>query len=47
MYLTRPYQKDNQVSSAKMHFFKLFFTSNLQEIINFFFAYFLIKVIKD
>jgi hypothetical protein len=38
MFLTRLYQKHYQVSSAKMHFSKLFFTLNLKMFINLFFA---------
>jgi len=33
----RPYQKHYQVASAKMHFFKLFFTLNFQVIMSLFF----------
>ena len=46
-FTTCPYQNDYQVSRAKMHFFKLFFTLNFREIIDLYFAYFLIKAIKD
>ena len=46
-FAIRLYQKDYRVSSAKTHFFKLFFSLNLSLIINLFIAYFLIKVVKD
>ena len=43
----RHYQKGYPVASAKMHFFKLFFILYPRVITNLFFAYFLIKAIKD